>query len=130
VFHWEEQGDGVRFRKQIPFCDIYEFWGEYVNTQKRYDSITDEWDVCTEFDRGAVSPDVLDEDDKIANQLYKPIDAMVPDGTIWQEVSPGYQAKADYIQYREPPQTLNEIVCCRYGIQICNGPYTRLQLAK
>ena len=54
----------------------------------------------------------------------------VPDGTVWQEVSPGYQAEADYIQYQEPPQTLDEIACCRYGIQIRNGPYTRLQLAE
>jgi hypothetical protein len=132
VFHWEEQGDGVRIRKRIPFRDIYEFWGEYANTQKRYDSITDEWDVCTEFDPGAVGPDVLDEDedDEVANQLYEPIDATVPDGTVWQEVSPGYQAEADYIQYQEPPQTLDEIACCRYGIQIRNGPYTRLQLAE
>jgi len=84
--------------------------------------------VCTEFDPGAVGPDVLDEDDEIANQLYEPIDATVPDGTVWQEVSPGYQAEANYIQYQEPPQTLDEIARCRYGIQICNGPYTRLQL--
>jgi hypothetical protein len=92
VFHWEEQGDGVRFRKRIPLRDVYEFWGEYANTQKRYDSITDEWDVCTKFDPGAVSPDVLDEDDEFAIQLYEPINATVPDGTVWQEVSPGYQA--------------------------------------
>ena len=128
VFHWEEQGDGVRIRKRIPFRDIYEFWGEYANTQKRYDGITDEWDVCTEFDPGAVGPDVLDEDDEIANQLYQPINDIVPDGTVWQEVSPGYQAEANNIQYQEPPQTLDEIACCRYGIQIRNGPYTRLQL--
>jgi hypothetical protein len=83
-----------------------------------------------EFDPGAVSPDVLDEDDEFANQLYEPIDAMVPDGTIWQEVSPGYQAEAGNIEYQEPPQSLDEIACCRYGIQICNGPYTRLQLAE
>jgi hypothetical protein len=130
VFHWEEQGDGVRFRKRIPFRDVYEFWGEYANTQKQYDSITDEWDMCTKFDPGVVGPDVLDEDDEFANQLYEPIDATVPDGTVWQEVSPGYQAKADNIEYQEPPQSLDEITCCRYGIQICNGPYTRLQLAK
>jgi hypothetical protein len=86
--------------------------------------------VCTEFDGGVVSPDVLDKDDEVANQQYEPIDATVPDGTIWQEVSPSYQAEADYIQYQEPPQTLDEITCCRYGIQICNGPYTRLQLAE
>jgi hypothetical protein len=86
--------------------------------------------VCTEFDPGAVGPDVLDEDDEFANQLYEPIDATVPDGTVWQEVSPGYQAEADNIEYQEPPQSLDEIACCRYGIQIRNGPYTRLQLAE
>jgi hypothetical protein len=128
VFHWEEQGDGVRIRKRIPFRDIYEFWGEYANTQKRYDGITDEWDVCTEFDPEAVGPDILDEHDEIANQLYQPIDDAVPDATVWQEVSPGYRAEANCIQYEEPPQTLDEIARCRYGIQIRDGPYTRLPL--
>jgi hypothetical protein len=36
----------------------------------------------------------------------------------------------DNIEYQEPPQSLDEITCCRYSIQICNGPYTRLQLAE
>jgi hypothetical protein len=71
---------------------------------------------------------ILDEHDEIANQLYQPIDDAVPDATVWQEVSPGYRAEANCIQYEEPPQTLDEIARCRYGIQIRDGPYTRLPL--
>lgn len=61
VWHWEEDVEtGFRMRRRVDHKAVDEFWRLYATTQRRYNSFTNEWDVCTEFDVEAEVDD-LDE---------------------------------------------------------------------
>lgn len=55
VFHWTED-DETRFRIRTRVCRqmVPDTWENYTNTQRVYNSLTNEWDVCSEFDADAV----------------------------------------------------------------------------
>ena len=62
VFQWELVDD-FRLRINIGHSTASEIWASYPGGQKRYDSFTDEWDICTEFDPTAPPEDDILEID-------------------------------------------------------------------
>lgn len=127
VFYWALHVSGFRIRNRIPRRDVYEFWGNYANSQKRYESTTDEWDVCTEFDPDAQPPSLSDEDDEDRDSQVtfkvQNIQVVRPHDTVWQEVSPDYQPESTSVAAEKSSDTFDDIVRCRYGVCIPLGPY-------
>jgi hypothetical protein len=132
VFYWEEHLTGFRIRTRVPHRDVYEIWGRYANSQKRYDSLVDEWDICTEFDPDAIAPDYDDdEDDDIdAGTPFQTqqLQTHAPDTAVWEEVSPNYQQESLSASIQDTGETFDNIVCYRYGLSIPPGLYQRLNL--
>jgi hypothetical protein len=126
VFYWELHVSGFRIRNHIPRRDVYEFWGNYANSQKRYESMMDEWDVCTEFDPDARPPSLSDDEDEDPQVTFKAqnIQVVCPHDTVWQEVSPNYQPESTSVAAEKSSDTLDDIARCRYGVCIPPGPYT------
>jgi hypothetical protein len=133
VFYWEEHLTGFRIRTRVPHRDVYESWGRYADSQKRYDSLVDEWDICTEFDPDAIAPDYdADEDDDIdAGTPFQTqqLQTHAPDMAVWEEVSPNYQQESSSAGIQDTGETFDDIVCSRYGLSIPPGSYHRLALA-
>jgi hypothetical protein len=51
VYLWEEDIDtGFLLRKSIGRNHAQDIWRSYSNSQRRYDSTTNQWDICEEFD--------------------------------------------------------------------------------
>lgn len=61
VFEWRPSESGLK-RHYVPRREVESIWGDYANSQKRYDSARDEWDLCTELDPKAVPEDIDDDD--------------------------------------------------------------------
>jgi hypothetical protein len=127
VFHWALHVSGFRIRNRIPHRDVYEFWGNYANSQKRYESTTDEWDVCTEFDPDAQPPSLSDEDDEDEDSQVtfkaQNIQVVRPHDAVWQEVSLDYQPESTSVAAEKISDTFDNILRCRYGVCIPLGPY-------
>lgn len=82
VWHWEEDPDtGFMMRMPVTRLEIRDtgFWEMYSNEQRRYNSINNEWDVCTLFEDGATMPngEVDDEDDNEVN-MNRPAPPTLP----------------------------------------------------
>ncbi|KAJ7776935.1 hypothetical protein DFH07DRAFT_701176, partial [Mycena maculata] len=45
IFYWEEQ-DGYYIRQPGGRANYAELWREYPGSQRRYDSMSNEWDLC------------------------------------------------------------------------------------
>jgi hypothetical protein len=66
IFHWTEEGQ-FRIRTRVPRAQVEDIWDCYSNTQHRFDSVNNEWDICTEFDPSG-SPEM--EDDFVAGNDF------------------------------------------------------------
>ena len=60
VYRWEDVG-GFRIRTRMNRGAVGDWWAQYSNNQKIYNSCEDEWDVCTEFDPDG-HPEIDDDD--------------------------------------------------------------------
>jgi hypothetical protein len=49
VYIWDESASGVRERKRVNKKEVDDVMSNYGVHQKRYDSVNDEWDLCSEF---------------------------------------------------------------------------------
>jgi hypothetical protein len=96
VFYWEEHVSGFRIRSWVAHKDVYELWGNYANSQKQYNGLVDEWDICTEFDPDAVAPNNSDEDDDYQDTPFKvqQLQGTIPDAIVWQEVNLNYEPES------------------------------------
>ncbi|KAE9398902.1 hypothetical protein BT96DRAFT_714653 [Gymnopus androsaceus JB14] len=56
VFYWELI-NGERVRIPQGRNDFQSLWERYSSDQRRYDSVTDEWDICTDLDPDEVTGD-------------------------------------------------------------------------
>ena len=62
VWHWKEDDDtGFRVRTRVDRAMVPDIWEQYTNSQRRFDSTLNEWDVCTELDPEA-EPDIYWDD--------------------------------------------------------------------
>lgn len=61
VYRWKRNRNGFWIRTPVTRNQVSNTWQEYTNTQKRFDSILKQWDLCKELDSKA---DVEDEDDQ------------------------------------------------------------------
>jgi hypothetical protein len=48
VFHWEDVG-GFRIQKRLSRKNTEGLWGGYRRDQKRYNSVRDKWDICSDW---------------------------------------------------------------------------------
>ena len=110
--------------------DLYEIWGNYANSQKCYDGLVDEWDICTEFDPDAVIADISDKDDDYQNAPFdrQQLQGTIPDATVWQEVNSNYEPESVSTVIENTQETFDDIICCRYGICIPPSLYHGLRL--
>ncbi|KAK0430357.1 hypothetical protein EV421DRAFT_1673986, partial [Armillaria borealis] len=54
VFAWTQDEDkGYLIRKHVVRGQVEDVWGEYQDTQRRYDGFHNEWDLNWEFDPNA-----------------------------------------------------------------------------
>ena len=129
VFYWEEHISGFRIRSRVAHKDVYELWGNYANSQKRYDGLVDEWDVCTEFDPDAVAPNNSDEDDDYQDTPFEAqqLQGTIPDAIVWQEVNLNYEPESASTAV-ENTQAFDDIVRYRYGVCIPPGLYPGIHL--
>jgi len=58
VYRWKRNKDGFWIRTLVTRNEVSDRWQEFTNTQKRFDSILNQWDLCKGLD-----PDVDVEDD-------------------------------------------------------------------
>ncbi|EEB90094.1 hypothetical protein MPER_11748, partial [Moniliophthora perniciosa FA553] len=61
VFIWDEVEEDVWIRVPAGRDNYSSIWEDYAPTQRRYDSVANEWDLCTLFDGGA-EPEVFDDE--------------------------------------------------------------------
>lgn len=81
VYYWDLR-DGKRVRSAAGRSNYEDLWERYGPRQRRYDSVADEWDVCTDLDPSDIPID-MDVDDfedsdndytaEVAEELSDPI---------------------------------------------------------
>ncbi|KAF8823664.1 hypothetical protein HHX47_DHR9000321 [Lentinula edodes] len=63
VYYWDLV-EGTRVRTPVGRSNYEDIWERYGSHQRRYDSVADEWEVCTDFDPNDAPDDYdLDSDD-------------------------------------------------------------------
>jgi hypothetical protein len=67
VYRWKRNKNGFWIRTPVTRNEVPDRWDEYTNTQKRFDSVLKQWDLCRELDRKA---DVEDDDDQEMYDAY------------------------------------------------------------
>jgi hypothetical protein len=61
VWHWDEDDDtGFRIRTRVDRAQVPDIWEQYTNSQRRFNSLLNEWDICTELDPEAEPEDIDD----------------------------------------------------------------------
>ena len=56
VFMWtDDDNHGFLLRTRVPQGKVNNFWDEFTDSQKRFNSFKNEWDLCEEFDPKALS---------------------------------------------------------------------------
>jgi len=54
VWHWQADHEtGFRIRTRVSRQMVTDIWEQYTNTQRIYNSLTNDWDICTELDPDA-----------------------------------------------------------------------------
>lgn len=86
VYEWEEDEEtGFLLRRAITRSHAQDIWESYSNTQRRYDSILHQWDLCTAMDPQdpKFDPSLYDSDDseEICN-LPKSVPFVIPDSIV------------------------------------------------
>ncbi|EEB89416.1 hypothetical protein MPER_12486 [Moniliophthora perniciosa FA553] len=61
VFYWDELEPNIWIRVPAGRDNYALIWDDYAPTQRRYDSVSNEWDLCSLFDISA-KPEVFDDD--------------------------------------------------------------------
>jgi hypothetical protein len=123
VFYWVKHDSGFRFRRQVPRVDVAELWEEYAPTQRRYDGFTDEWDICTEFDSGAVGQEDKDEDeDNMSETRFAaspfPLSTDHLNMSVWKEVDHHYQLEIFSNPHAGTHDSALDVARYRYGLII------------
>ncbi|KAJ3726417.1 hypothetical protein DFJ43DRAFT_1002189 [Lentinula guzmanii] len=63
VYYWDLV-EGIRVRTAVGRSNYEDIWERYGSHQRRYDSVADEWDICTDLDpHDGPDYDDLDSDD-------------------------------------------------------------------
>ena len=62
VYEWEEARPGVWLRRYVSRAEVRDRWLLYADSQKRYDSFFNEWDLCEAFDPLATTAEAESED--------------------------------------------------------------------
>lgn len=62
VFIWEEV-DGHWMRQRLFRAAVEDHWGSYTDSQRRFNSFDNEWDLAIQFDPDAEPSDEDEEDD-------------------------------------------------------------------
>ncbi|KAJ3900865.1 hypothetical protein F5879DRAFT_808408 [Lentinula edodes] len=62
VYYWDLV-EGVRIRTAVGRSNYEDIWENYGSRQRRYDSVADEWEVCTDLDPEDGPDDSLYDDD-------------------------------------------------------------------
>jgi hypothetical protein len=110
VYQWEKNDDGFRVRTRVVRAHVRDMWDEYSDSQKRYNSFDDEWDVCTEFGT-SVEP----EDDDI---VMLPATDPAPEPISWaDDLAAAYTQEASeptpgVLQHQD---SLKDVLVNKYG---------------
>lgn len=145
VYHWSEEGQ-FRIRTRVFRACVEDIWDCYSDSQRKYDSIHNEWDICSEFD-----PDGRPE----ADESLSDFDRYEDDGLAYlprAETPPGpppYQPKSlspspvvppsywhdDLLEMYDPGHsdvrldipTLDDMLFNRYGFDYTDASYDEIQ---
>jgi hypothetical protein len=86
VFEWNQE-DGVWLRLTVNRKEVENIWPHYSRTQRRFDSIHNEWDLC-----GYLDPDSLeDSDEEYEYDRHPPPPPLVAPHDWQQDLSTEYQ---------------------------------------
>lgn len=118
VFEWRASDSGLK-RHYVHRREVESLWNDYANSQKRYDSIRNEWDLCRELDPKAV-PEEIDDDD-----TYLSVDeeAQMPGVSLvqlaQQDIQSMYEPYVPGLGYTTPSTVpsfpLDDTLHTRYG---------------
>ena len=73
VYEWEEVRSGVWLRRHVPRAEVMDRWPPFADSQKRYDSSSNDRDLCEAFESLATPAEVeSDEEEEDANPLAAP----------------------------------------------------------
>ena len=76
VWHWKADDEtGFRIRTRVSRQMVPDIWSEYTNTQRTYNSLANEWDICTELDPDA-APESFDSDEDNDDYYGIEVDSM------------------------------------------------------
>ena len=132
-FRWTDADTPQRVRKQMTRNEAEQMWSLYSDRQRRYDSLTNEWDICTEFGDGP-SDDDDDDDDGDDDYYRNSINTMDKwHDTLSAEYDRPIQGTEHVVSW-----TLTDILYQRYGFKFhlfytANAPdpqYTWLTIQK
>jgi hypothetical protein len=75
VYRWRRNKDGFWLRTPVTRNEVADRWQQFTNTQKRFDSILNQWDLCKELD---TDTDVEDDNDQQTYDDYMGVDTGAP----------------------------------------------------
>ncbi|HEV7738262.1 MAG TPA: hypothetical protein VGO47_12935 [Chlamydiales bacterium] len=128
VWHWQPVADGIRIRTLIPRRFAQNVWGSYNAKQAIFNSLRNEWDVCTEFD-----PDPTDTDSDDDDWNWRPGDPNIdrprsPEQSSWPEdILDNVDPEEDYQKY--PCPSLSDIAAYRYGLDIYDASFSDIAVS-
>ena len=149
VYYWSQEGQ-FRIRTRVFRGNVEDIWDHYADSQRRFNSIHNEWDICTEFDPEAhpeMDGDLLEFNTFEDNDLAQPSRAETPPGP------PPYQSRLPSPSPLSPvippthwaddlrnmydsvcsaginlnTPTLDHILCHRYGFDYTRISYNGVQ---
>ncbi|KAL0570959.1 hypothetical protein V5O48_010999 [Marasmius crinis-equi] len=98
VYRWETD-NGFRIRKAVDRAEVHKAWSYYGINQRRFDSVANEWDCCSEFG------DLIEGDDDYDDGDARFLPQVFPDENF--SIDSGYHSSV-YIRSLEVPESSAE----------------------
>ncbi len=75
MFMWtDDDKTGFLSCTKVPRGEVQNFWEDFTNSQRRFNSFENEWDLCVEFDPAAHTDEAIEQDMEYFGEVPGPID--------------------------------------------------------
>jgi len=75
MFMWtDDDKTGFLSCTKVPRGEVQNFWEDFTNSQRRFNSFENEWDLCIEFDPAARTDEAIEQDMEYFGEVPGPVD--------------------------------------------------------
>ncbi|KAJ3991547.1 hypothetical protein F5050DRAFT_1581232 [Lentinula boryana] len=122
VYYWDLR-DGKRIRTGAGRSNYEDLWERYGPRQRRYDSVADEWDVCTDLDPSDIPVDMDmddfdDSDDDTPQVAEGPPDPIQGTASSDAYIDRLHLNEATHVSQMDFQDAIDEVAYFRFGFRM------------